>query len=247
MFQLDLGTVNFGKVSSGNISIAMRASGTLSLHDPRNRASELTVQNLSQLQVSAKHSANTAAGEMIRDTTFKFDSKTNTVSFSNSLTTRSNLPDHPIISLTAGTNAQGQPALIGKMTQDAVKGTLGSHIFANEKITIEIEITADIAEQVTQPVVVPITEEISTAHLVAAARQSPQSGIQPRDVVDGVFIVLGIGALLLSAPATLTAASIMVGARVLAPTVSRRVAVMIGLGAGEAVLAQPERSGLLKD
>jgi len=39
----------------------------------------------------------------------------------------------------------------------------------------------------------------------------------------------------------------MVGARVLAPTVSRRVAVMIGLGAGEAVLAQPEPSGLLKD
>ena len=195
VFQFDLDTVNFGKVSSGKFSITLRASGTLFLHDTRNRVSETTLLTLTQaiFSMPAKRSANTAAGQLVGDTTLKFDPKTNTVSFSNSLTTRSNLPDHPIISLTAGTNAQGQPALIGKMTQDAVKGTFGSHTFAGEKITIEIEITAEagIEEQVTAPALASKTAELPTVEPVVATRQPPQSGVQTSDVVDGVFIVLG--------------------------------------------------------
>jgi len=195
VFQFDLDTVNFGKVSSGKFSITLRASGTLFLHDTRNRVSETTLLTLTQaiFSMPAKRSANTAAGQLVGDTTLKFDPKTNTVSFSNSLTTRSNLPDHPVISLTAGTNTQSQLTFIGKMTQDAVKGTLGSHTFAGEKITIEIEITAEagIEEQVTAPALASKTAELPTVEPVVATRQPPQSGVQTSDVVDGVFIVLG--------------------------------------------------------
>ncbi|PCH60021.1 MAG: hypothetical protein COC05_05465 [Gammaproteobacteria bacterium] len=150
--EVDLGQFALYSAKSGGISIVMRATGRLLLQDTRPTSLELTVSNFAQLKVSAKHNAETAAGELTRDTTINFfNPKTKTVSFSNSLTSKSDLANSPTISLTAGTNAQGQPTLTGKMSQNIVKGRLTHHTFAGENISIEIEITAEAKAEEPEP------------------------------------------------------------------------------------------------
>jgi len=119
----------------------MRVSGTLELQDTRPLTLQVQVQNFSSLQIAAQREAKTAAGKLVSDTSFIFDTKTRTLRFSNSLTLHSDIGS-PSISLTAGTNAQGQPTLTGTMTQELIKGTIDHHTLVGQKIKIEIEVTA---------------------------------------------------------------------------------------------------------
>jgi len=157
--EIDLGQFSLYSAKSGGISLVLRATGRLLLQDTCPTSLEYTVSNSQQIKISAKHSAETAAGEFTRDTTFTFDPKAKTVSFSNSLTSKSDLANSPTISLTAGTNAQGQPTLIGKMSQKIVKGRLTHHTFAGENIGIEIEITAEAEVKEPEPVVTATTAD----------------------------------------------------------------------------------------
>jgi len=248
---VDLGKFPVYTATLGDVSIIIRFSGQLFLQDIQPQSLELTASNFNNLGINAQYSAKTAAGELLSDTRFGFDAKTNTATFSNSLTYKSDLPNSPSVSLTVGTNAQGQLTWTGTVSQDLVKGKLTHHTFGGEKIRFEIEVTAGVGEKETElvpksiPLTSPATDAVTTT-VLNPVRPIPSN--TTNDGIEGVYIVAPGGIALVTARAMLATS----GAQIARYTASHwrqlSAAFWTFIGASsETAMAQPKRTDLFDD
>jgi len=113
----------------------------------------LSVENLNRVKFKAKHEAETVAGSLVQDIKVNFDAKAKKLTFSCGLTTQTNMPNAPEVSLVAGVNSAGLPNMKGSVTFTLVKGSYKQCILASETVTFDVEVTAErdsLREQVNQ-------------------------------------------------------------------------------------------------
>ncbi|BFM09785.1 hypothetical protein [Halioxenophilus aromaticivorans] len=80
------------------------------------------------------------AGILVQNIKINFDSKNKKLNLSCGLTTQTNMPNAPEVSLVAGVNAAGLPTLTGSVTYKMVKGTYQQMLLASEEVTFSLEL-----------------------------------------------------------------------------------------------------------
>jgi len=191
----DLGNHPIADVSGNGFTISMRAKGTLAIQNTQPTPFDITVQGLNQVAIHAKREAETLAGKLISGTTIKFDAKTKSLTFSNTLTMQSNMEGSPKVALSAGVNAQGQPVLTGSVTQKLLKGKVTSYLLAGQDIALEFEVALD--EDITGKKTLPQPSTVTANAPNPLTTNDPQSNVWKDAAFTTGSALLVIGAVIL--------------------------------------------------
>ena len=140
---VDLGESTIPPVKGTGFTVNLKLSGQLLVQSTQSVVGGLSVENLNRVKFRAKNEAETIAGKLVQDIKINFDPKNNKLNLSCGLTTQTNMPNAPEVSLVAGVNAAGLPTLTGSVTYKMVKGTYQQMLLASEEVTFEIEINAE--------------------------------------------------------------------------------------------------------
>lgn len=147
-YEVDLGKLNLAETKGPGFTLKAQLSGTLLLQDPALSTLDIKAKSLEQLEISSKHKAETAVGQLISDLKFELDPKTRTVKLSGGIASRSNIANAPLISMNTSLNHLGQPVLKGSVTYDQIKGKMDGHTFVGEKVAFSVEVVLEKDKQI---------------------------------------------------------------------------------------------------